>query len=143
MTGVSTAYWLHKYGVNKVTVLEYRGISSGATGRNGGHLWPGESVLPAHIEKYGMAEVIRPFNFSFETLHLVEEYLNENNLVEECEFHVTGNKRQGLLLIVKGAVVTALNEEEAKAFQKATTETNDFLKKIQDAHQMTSAEINK
>ena len=129
MTGVSTAYWLHKNGVDKVTVLESRGICSGATGRNGGHLWPGEAVLPSHIEKHGFEEAIRNFDFTFETVRLVEEFLKENNLIEECEYANTG------------AVVCALTEKEAAEFQKATIETNELLRKIKDLYHLSDAEI--
>ena len=40
MTGAATAYWLKAlYGRTSV-VLDARGCAGGATGRNGGHLWP-------------------------------------------------------------------------------------------------------
>lgn len=43
MTGCATAYWLHELfgkGAADVVVLDARGCAGGATGRNGGHLWP-------------------------------------------------------------------------------------------------------
>ena len=43
MTGCSTAYFLQKLfckGGEDVVVLDARGCAGGATGRNGGHLWP-------------------------------------------------------------------------------------------------------
>ncbi|KAL3811711.1 hypothetical protein ACHAXA_004077 [Cyclostephanos tholiformis] len=40
MTGASIAYWLsEKHGLSCL-LLDARGVAGGATGRNGGHLWP-------------------------------------------------------------------------------------------------------
>lgn len=40
MTGVSVAYWLKRLYGRSCLLLDARGIAGGATGRNGGHLWP-------------------------------------------------------------------------------------------------------
>ena len=40
LTGCATAFWLQRlYGRSSV-ILDARGLAGGATGRNGGHLWP-------------------------------------------------------------------------------------------------------
>lgn len=43
MTGCSVAYWLSKVHGLSCTVFDARGVGGGATGRNGGHLWPNPS----------------------------------------------------------------------------------------------------
>eukprot|EP00965_Chrysotila_dentata_P190998 6174246-Pleurochrysis_carterae.AAC.3 len=40
MTGCAAAYWLSRLGQRSCLVLDARGVAAGATGRNGGHLWP-------------------------------------------------------------------------------------------------------
>ena len=40
MTGVSVAYWLKRLYGRTCLILDARGVAGGATGRNGGHLWP-------------------------------------------------------------------------------------------------------
>jgi glycine/D-amino acid oxidase-like deaminating enzyme len=40
MTGVSVAYWLKRLYGRSCLLLDARGVAGGATGRNGGHLWP-------------------------------------------------------------------------------------------------------
>lgn len=40
MTGASIAYWLSKNHDLSCLILDARGVAGGATGRNGGHLWP-------------------------------------------------------------------------------------------------------
>ena len=40
MTGCATAHWLHRSLGQDCLVLDARGVAGGATGRNGGHLWP-------------------------------------------------------------------------------------------------------
>ncbi len=40
MTGVSVAYWLKTLYGRECILLDARGVAGGATGRNGGHLWP-------------------------------------------------------------------------------------------------------
>ena len=40
MTGCAVAYWLHELYGQRCVLLDARGCAGGATGRNGGHLWP-------------------------------------------------------------------------------------------------------
>jgi hypothetical protein len=40
MTGVSVAYWLKRLYGRECVLLDARSVPGGATGRNGGHLWP-------------------------------------------------------------------------------------------------------
>ncbi len=41
IAGVSVAFWLRRMGyTGSVTIVDSRGVARGASGRNGGHLWP-------------------------------------------------------------------------------------------------------
>jgi glycine/D-amino acid oxidase-like deaminating enzyme len=43
MTGASVAYWLSEKHNLSCLVLDARGVACGASGRNGGHLWPNQT----------------------------------------------------------------------------------------------------
>ena len=40
LTGCATAFWLQRLHGRSSVILDARGLAGGATGRNGGHLWP-------------------------------------------------------------------------------------------------------
>ena len=56
MTGCSVAYWLGASGIDDVVVVDSRGVSAGATGRNGGHLWP---AADSEFERETAASLLR------------------------------------------------------------------------------------
>ena len=75
--GGATAYWLARAGVAPVLV-ERRGISTGATGRNAGFIAPGLGIaFAAAVERYGRAAALERLNFTRQgrdlALRLIEE----------------------------------------------------------------------
>ena len=55
LTGCATAYWLQKLFGRSSVVLDARGVAGGATGRNGGHLWPNPTSA---FEQENVAELV-------------------------------------------------------------------------------------
>jgi len=89
ITGTSCSYWLRKNNIEDVLLVESRGICSGATGRNGGHMWP-HVRIPSNedINKYGLEEMKRDTLFNFETIKLIQEFIKEYNI--DCELKIRG-----------------------------------------------------
>lgn len=89
ITGVSTAYWLGKNGVN-VTLLEQRGLSGGATGRNGGHLHPGtNNHFSAAVKQYGVETALAIWDFTQQTTEAIKAFVAEHKV--ECDLCFTGS----------------------------------------------------
>lgn len=88
ITGVSTAYWLQKNGID-VTLVEQRGLSEGATGRNGGHIapMPIEKFIMA-LERYGkeMADAMR--QYGQKTTIAVQEFVRSHQV--DCDLKFIG-----------------------------------------------------
>ncbi|KAI8081556.1 FAD dependent oxidoreductase [Halteromyces radiatus] len=80
ITGLSTAYWLTKLNpTQSVVVLEARGLSSGATGRNGGIICPGLNDNFDHIvQKYGEKEAERLVDFDYRNVDMLAQFLEEH-----------------------------------------------------------------
>lgn len=98
ITGVSIAYWLCQNGIS-VTLLERRGISSGATGRNGGQIHPSTvNNFSETIEKYGIETARALWAYAQQTVEAIKAFVTEHNV--ECE------------LCFKGCVSLALNPDE-------------------------------
>lgn len=56
ISGVSTAFWLRRLGFHgSITLVDKRGVGCGASGRNGGHLWPESG---SHFEQRCTAAIV-------------------------------------------------------------------------------------
>jgi len=92
ISGISTAYWLLKLGVEDITIIDKDYICSGATGRNGGHVWP----LPTlhyeddFVKKYGIDEIEELDLFYLKNVELIEDFLKEHDKENSCEFMQKG-----------------------------------------------------
>lgn len=89
-TGASVAHFLYEFSDRppKTVMLEARGICSGATGRNGGHLKP--DLYLAHINyeaKYGAEEAARIINFEFDHIKAIKDLVEEEKI--DCDFVLT------------------------------------------------------
>eukprot|EP01113_Clastostelium_recurvatum_P043181 TRINITY_DN7098_c0_g1_i2.p1 TRINITY_DN7098_c0_g1~~TRINITY_DN7098_c0_g1_i2.p1 ORF type:complete len:421 (+),score=101.30 TRINITY_DN7098_c0_g1_i2:80-1342(+) len=91
MTGASAAYHLQKEGFH-VCVLEGRDhVSAGATGRNGGHLWPGIEDLRAAIDKMGPEKAADLNDFTYRTTRGIREYVEGSaEASKRCDLRRTG-----------------------------------------------------
>jgi len=89
ITGVSTAYFLRKHGVD-VTLLERRGLSGGATGRNGGHISPGTSErFSESVRRYGVERTRAIYDYSTRCALAVQDFVRENDV--QCELRFNGS----------------------------------------------------
>ncbi len=89
ITGASVAYFLRQRGIG-VTLLERRGISSGATGRNGGHISPGTSErFSESVKRYGIDVTRAIYDYSFRCGAAVREFVQAHNI--DCELRFTGS----------------------------------------------------
>lgn len=92
-----------KSALPSTVLLEARGITSGATGRNGGHIKPDTYAgITRYASLYGWEQAAKLQKFESEQVYLVKQMLEKEGLLEECEFHMTR------------AVDAIMNEEVAK-----------------------------
>lgn len=86
--GVSTAYHLTKdyADANKsITILEARGVCSGATGRNGGHARPDfYGHIPKYIERAGPRAGAEIAEFEITNLRALKKVIQDENI--DCDF---------------------------------------------------------
>jgi len=74
----------------KITVLEARGICSGATGRNGGHVRPDLfGSIPAFVARSGLDAATEIATFELAQLHALQEFIAAHRI--DCDFVVTKN----------------------------------------------------
>jgi hypothetical protein len=89
--GVSTAYHLikdHKGSDRSITILEARGVCSGATGRNGGHLRPDfYGHIPTYIDRAGARAGAEIAEFEIAHLPAIKKVIEEENI--DCDFTLT------------------------------------------------------
>ncbi|KAI7968645.1 hypothetical protein EIK77_002238 [Talaromyces pinophilus] len=90
--GISTAYHLVKgNGADSklsVTILEARGVCSGATGRNGGHLRPDMySSMPKFIDRAGIERAVEVTEFEVAHLNAIKSLVEKENI--DCDFTLT------------------------------------------------------
>ncbi|RAO65216.1 uncharacterized protein BHQ10_001228 [Talaromyces amestolkiae] len=90
--GISTAYHLVKGdSADKklsVTVLEARGVCSGATGRNGGHLRPDMySPMPKFIDRAGIERAVEVAEFEVAHLNAIKSLVEKEKI--DCDFTLT------------------------------------------------------
>ncbi|QZZ19989.1 FAD-binding oxidoreductase [Leptothermofonsia sichuanensis E412] len=88
ITGVSTAYWLARLGMG-VTLLEQRGVSGGATGRNGGHIAPAPiEKFIATLERHGKETACALRQFCEKTVAAIQAFVSEHQV--DCDLRFTG-----------------------------------------------------
>ncbi|KAJ7062699.1 FAD dependent oxidoreductase [Mycena amicta] len=88
LTGAATAYFLLTSAnpPKKVTLLEAREVSDGATGRNGGHCRPNAYVSYAGFKNVvGKEQALKIIANEAETLRLVAEIIEKEQI--DCDFH--------------------------------------------------------
>ncbi|OKL61879.1 hypothetical protein UA08_02273 [Talaromyces atroroseus] len=92
--GISTAYHLVKEeaGDSKtklsVTILEARGVCSGATGRNGGHLRPDMySPMPKFIDRAGIERAVEVSEFEVAHIKAIKSLVEREKI--DCDFTLT------------------------------------------------------
>jgi glycine/D-amino acid oxidase-like deaminating enzyme len=88
ITGASIAYWLARLGVDCV-LLERRGLSGGATGRNGGHIVPGPALAwDEAVRAYGAEGARAIWDFTVATTRAVEALVTEHQI--QCDLQFPG-----------------------------------------------------
>ncbi|KAI9016734.1 FAD dependent oxidoreductase [Hyaloraphidium curvatum] len=79
ITGISVAYHLSRLTDLRIVVLDSRGVSEGATGRNGGLLWPFlDPEWKAFKEKYGLDEAKRAVELEHRNIEAILTFVREN-----------------------------------------------------------------
>ncbi|KAL8408255.1 hypothetical protein RB594_006889 [Gaeumannomyces avenae] len=89
-SGVSMAYHLleHELAPDNVLVLEARQISSGATGRNGGHIKPEMYYsLAKYAKAYGMEAAAELSAFEVAHVYALKELIEKEGI--DCDFQLT------------------------------------------------------
>ncbi|KAH7148212.1 FAD dependent oxidoreductase-domain-containing protein [Dactylonectria macrodidyma] len=88
--GVATAYHLLKDNPSppSIVILEARGLCSGASGRNGGHVKPDTYYnVPKYTKLYGSAAAAELAAFEASHVLAVKDLVESENL--DCDFHLT------------------------------------------------------
>ena len=88
LTGASAAYHLGKGGIQCV-ILDRKGISGGATGRNGGFLTPGlADSIHSSIERLGPEVTKQLYEYTQTCIDEIETFILSNEI--ECELRFDG-----------------------------------------------------
>lgn len=88
--GVSTAYHLLKEQktTHSITILEARGVCSGATGRNGGHLRPDlYGHIPTYAQRAGPEAAAEIAEFEISNLRAIKKIVEKEKI--DCDFTFT------------------------------------------------------
>jgi Glycine/D-amino acid oxidases (deaminating) len=90
--GISTAYHLTKGEASdkslSITILEARGVCSGATGRNGGHLRPDMyTPMTRLIDRAGVERALEVTEFEIAHVHAIKTLVEKEKI--DCDFSLT------------------------------------------------------
>lgn len=89
--GVASAYHMTKDGSCKdlsILILEARGVCSGATGRNGGHLRPDlYGHIPTYIDRAGAEAGLEIAEFEIAHVHAIKKIVEKEGI--DCDFTLT------------------------------------------------------
>jgi glycine/D-amino acid oxidase-like deaminating enzyme len=124
--GGATAYWLARRGVQAV-LIERRGISTGATGRNAGFIAPGLGMaFAAAVARYGREGALQRLNFTRRGRDLALKMIEDLNV--ECSLEALGGltlaasdeewgslRASGAALREAGAPIEVLGRKELQA----------------------------
>lgn len=96
-TGITAAAVLHVFANRspglKIAVLEARGICSGATGRNGGHICRAEGTeLRSLIEEVGQEEAVRLSHLGTRNRDLMLAAIDQLGIAEEVDLKLDGTR---------------------------------------------------
>ena len=120
-SGVACAYWLRKlYPVERfprILLLEKNAQPcSGASGRNGGFLWPSYDHLSGYAEDFGYDNGCQWVEFQHENVRSISQAVDENQI--DCELNIT-----------RGNVALARNDQESQNLIKSYELVQDYIKK--------------
>jgi gamma-glutamylputrescine oxidase len=86
ITGIATAYYLHKKGAKNIVLIEKATIASGASGRAAGILTPNTELdLRELIDAYGKKRAIAFWNGLRKELQEIEKLQKKHHIDIECE----------------------------------------------------------
>ena len=88
LAGVTTALFLAELGVGDVMLLEKGGIGEGASGRNQGHVNPGNISIESVFRRYGQDALKSLLGFEYASVGLLEEVIERFSI--QCGFRRTG-----------------------------------------------------
>lgn len=87
LTGVSTAYWLSCLGVG-VTLLDRSHLSSGATGRNGGHIVYGSNQsFATSVQAIGLEPTLALWDFTKTSVKWMGQLVEDHRI--DCDLRFT------------------------------------------------------
>jgi glycine/D-amino acid oxidase-like deaminating enzyme len=121
LSGVGCAYWLRKlYPVERfprILLLEKNARPcSGASGRNGGFLWPCYDYLAGYVQDFGYENGCQWVDFQHENIRAIAEVVNENQI--DCEINIT-----------RGNAALAGDEQEWQSFVQSYELLKDYITK--------------
>ena len=88
LAGVMTALFLAELGTTNVMLLEKGGLGEGASGRNQGHVNPGNIPIEGIVRQHGQDMVKTLLDFEYASVGLLEEVIERFNI--QCGFRRTG-----------------------------------------------------
>lgn len=84
-SGVATAYHLTKETDKSITLLEARGVCTGATGRNGGHCRPDfYGHIPTYTDRAGEEAAVEIAKFEIAHVRAIKKVVEEEKI--DCDF---------------------------------------------------------
>ncbi|UJR21371.1 hypothetical protein I4U23_024463 [Adineta vaga] len=120
-SGVACAYWLRKlYPIERfprILLLEKNALPcSGASGRNGGFLWPSYDYLAGYVEDFGYEDACRWVDFQHENIRQIADAVKENGI--DCHINLT-----------RGNVALARTSEELRDILRSYEIIQDYIQK--------------
>ncbi|KAI7875557.1 FAD dependent oxidoreductase [Lichtheimia hyalospora FSU 10163] len=135
LSGMSTAYWLQQLRPElKVVVVDARGVSSGATGRNGGIITPGlNDDFDAIVNSYGVDAAQNLVEFDYRNVDALAEFLKHHSDNDKGFFDPE-------ITWTKGTIIAWSTAQEAEdSYPGAVALAN----KIQDIRVLSPEELQK
>lgn len=121
LSGVACAYWLRKlYPVERfprLLLLEKNTRPcSGASGRNGGFLWPSYDYLAGYVDDFGYENGCQWIEFQHENIRAIAQAVQEHQI--DCDIDIT-----------RGNVALARNEQERQDLVQSYEMVKDYISK--------------